>query len=305
MDPAARPSAHELGDRIQRYLDGDRDLERRRALASELVAEGREAVAAGRRADAVRSCGRALAMDPASAEAAALIKSLVLETPAQLPAEVEAAIAQTEATARRERSRRAVVPYLLFFLFTPFVPLLHVKSWPLLLAIYGVVTMMAGACYLHWRTGRMSVAVQLVLNLVTLTVVSRLSGPFMLTPMIIGGVLLSLTAVPWLNDRRLAVVGFATAAVLLPFALEELGVFARGWEALPTGMLSKSTVFEPDAHVGLLLGLPANLALTIVFALFARAISRDRRLAQRHLQSQTWHLHQLLPRPAGTPEAAA
>jgi serine/threonine-protein kinase len=289
---------HELGDRIQRYLDGDRDLERRRALASELVAEGRAAVATGRRADAVRSCGRALAMDPASAEAAALINSLVLETPAELPAEVEAVIARTEEMARRERSRRAVVPYLLFFLSAPFVPLLGVQSWPLLLASYATAAMMAAASYLHWRTGRMSVAVQVVLNLITLTMLSRVAGPFVLTPMVICAVLLSVTAVTWLNDRPLAVVGFAAAAVLLPFALEALGVFSRAWEVLPEGVVSTSAVFEPDPDVGLVAGFTANLGVTIIVGLFARAISLDRRLAQRRLHAQTWHLHQLLPRPA-------
>ncbi len=304
-EPSARPTARELGDRIQRYLDGDRDLGRRRAHASELVADGRAAVASGRRADAVRSCGRALAMDPTSIEAAALVKSLVLDTPAQLPAEVEAAIAETEATARRERSRRAVVPYLLFFLVTPFLPLLQVKSWPQLIAVSTAVALLAGLSYLHWRTGKVPVAVHLALNLVAIALLSRLAGPFMLTPMIICGVLLSATAVPWLNDRPLAVVGFAVAAVVLPFALELLGVFTRAWQISPEGVVSKSAVFAPSGEIGMISGFAANLILTVIVALFARAVSRDRRLAQRDLQSQTWHLHQLLPRRAGGREAAA
>ncbi|HET9627501.1 MAG TPA: serine/threonine-protein kinase, partial [Kofleriaceae bacterium] len=46
-DPAARPSARQLAERIQDYLDGDRDLERRRVLAAAQVAEARAALASG------------------------------------------------------------------------------------------------------------------------------------------------------------------------------------------------------------------------------------------------------------------
>ena len=56
-DPAARPTARQLADRVQRYLDGDRDVERRRALARDELAaragRGRE-----RRSGAPRRCGR-------------------------------------------------------------------------------------------------------------------------------------------------------------------------------------------------------------------------------------------------------
>ena len=40
-DPAKRPRARALADDVQRYLDGDRDTERRRALADERLAEAR------------------------------------------------------------------------------------------------------------------------------------------------------------------------------------------------------------------------------------------------------------------------
>src|SRR5690606_11253863 len=43
-DPKERPSARELADRVQAYLDGDRDVERRRAMANELVTAAREAL---------------------------------------------------------------------------------------------------------------------------------------------------------------------------------------------------------------------------------------------------------------------
>nr|MBA2538731.1 protein kinase [Deltaproteobacteria bacterium] len=56
-------SARELGERVQRYLDGDRDLEQRRTLARAHLEGARSA--ADRDPDAaMREAGRALALDP-------------------------------------------------------------------------------------------------------------------------------------------------------------------------------------------------------------------------------------------------
>src|SRR3569623_3695572 len=61
-DPAARPPARELATRLQKYLDGDRDLEQRRGLAAQQLDSAREALATGgsdAHATAVRRAGRA------------------------------------------------------------------------------------------------------------------------------------------------------------------------------------------------------------------------------------------------------
>src|SRR6185295_9876658 len=68
-DPAARyPSARALGDAVQAFLDGDRDVAARGALARHHIAEARAALAAGEgevhRRTAMRAAGRALALDP-------------------------------------------------------------------------------------------------------------------------------------------------------------------------------------------------------------------------------------------------
>jgi hypothetical protein len=39
----------------------------------------------------------------------------------------------------------------------------------------------------------------------------------------------------------------------------------------------------------------SNLVFMPVMALYVREVSRERRLAQRRLQEQAWHLRQLLP----------
>ncbi len=95
-DPADRfQSARAMHDAIERFLEGDRDLERRRtrsaeharaaeALALAAVAEGDHKA----RADAMREVGRALALDPRNAEAMRAMVRLLTEPPKTPPPEV-------------------------------------------------------------------------------------------------------------------------------------------------------------------------------------------------------------------------
>src|SRR5262249_46719989 len=67
VEPDARlGSARALGDAVQAYLDGDRDVAARVDLARHHIAEARAALAAGddeaHRATAMRAAGRALAL---------------------------------------------------------------------------------------------------------------------------------------------------------------------------------------------------------------------------------------------------
>src|SRR5262249_16629733 len=77
-------SARSLGDVVQRFLDGDRDLSLRRELAQRELAAARRELADGsptHRAEAFRAAARSLALDPHGREAAELLGRLMLEAP--------------------------------------------------------------------------------------------------------------------------------------------------------------------------------------------------------------------------------
>nr|MBA2542789.1 hypothetical protein [Deltaproteobacteria bacterium] len=40
-----------------------------------------------------------------------------------------------------------------------------------------------------------------------------------------------------------------------------------------------------------------NVAIVVLIGIFARGMARDRRIAQRTLFAQKWHLEQLIPKP--------
>src|SRR5689334_2385134 len=80
-DPAERPTAHQLAHRVQAYLDGDRDIERRRVLAMQQLRSANEALSSGdpdRRTTALRRAARALALDPQSQAAGELVGAMLL-----------------------------------------------------------------------------------------------------------------------------------------------------------------------------------------------------------------------------------
>jgi serine/threonine-protein kinase len=138
-------SARDLVDAVERYLDGDRDLLRRRVLAREHVQAASQhtdrALAGGKgatqaRSLALREIGRAVALDPADSEAITTLMLLMTETPAEMPPEARAAMQAETRGAIRAAARVASVAYLLWFAFLPFMLWMGIRSW----TAYGVAS---------------------------------------------------------------------------------------------------------------------------------------------------------------------
>ena len=301
-EPRARPSARKLADTIQGYLDGDRDIERRRALASELSVKAKDALASGDREEAIRTAGRALVFDPDSTAASELVVSLVVDEPAVLPREVSAALEAEEMKMVRARSRRALIPYAAIFTTMPFLPLMHVYDWAMLFSVYAAFAMMVVVTWLNSRVG-VPIALTLTGHALTALLFSRLIGPFIITPIMLCAILLSATSIPWLNKRWWAVAAWTSVTVLLPFVLEATGLLAPTWKLTPEGLLSHGTVFEAGRIEPGLTILGHTVAVILVGA-YARRIGRDRTEAQRRVFLQAWNLRHLLPKTASTKRLA-
>ena len=304
-DPAARPSARELARRIQDYLDGDRDLERRRAVAAAHVARARAALASGdpaHRGDAVHAAGRALALDPESADAAELMTALILEPPRELPPGLVASLGNAERAANRVRARTATLAFASVLSFAVLVPFLVIKSWPLLLGAFCALGGMALVSWLTYRRGKPIIPISLVTTFVTTLVMSRIAGPFVLTPVMITGMALGLIVIPALLRRPWIVMTWIALAIVVPIVLELFGVFAPTWWFDGDTLRIQSSVFR-GSHTVIALGLIAAHALFIVMStLFMRTMSRDRSAAEHRLHLQAWHLRHLLPdRTLGAP----
>jgi len=298
-DPTARPSAHELAEAVQDYLDGDRDIERRRQLAAQQLASAREVLessADDARATAMRRAGRALALDPESKDAAALVSSLLLEPPSPEPPALTASIEEYERKIAQHRSWRVVWAYLSIIALAPLLFLLEVKNWTIVGAFFGIIMVCVLVALEAARNGRPSVVSILVVNLALAVMFTRILGPFILTPLAICGILIAITPIRRINSKRWLVLGWTATAVLVPIILEWIGVLPKTWETARGGTVAVSSIVESvGTRVEAISLVLANLVFTLVVGLVALALARKRQESQRQLFVREWHLRQLIP----------
>ena len=298
-DAVQRPSARWLAERIQDYLDGDRDLERRKKLAAAQVTRAREALASEdpeRRAEAVHAAGRALALDPESIEASDLVTALIIEPPRVLPPALVASLAAAERDAARVRARTAVFAFAAAIPLLAVVPFVEIKSWPLLLGFFGTMIGMSFVSWLSYRRGAQIISVSLLSTFVTILFVSRVAGPFVLTPVLISGIVLGLAAIPALSARPWIVIAWLVAAMVTPVVLEVIGWWEPTWWFDGDTLRIRSMVIHGNNRTIETIAIVAtHIAFIAMSGLFTRAISRDRHAAEHRLHVQAWHLRHLLP----------
>jgi eukaryotic-like serine/threonine-protein kinase len=303
-DPTARPTARELADRVQAYLDGDRDLERRRLLAAEQLTIADEALHSNTpdaRSIAMRRAGRALALDPESADAAGLVSHLMLEPPDVIPPDLQDMLEADERDITRERGKRAVLAFLAVLALTALLtPFLDARNWMLLGAFVGIVTLVTLASLHSARTGIQPIAAVLTLNCLGIVVFSRTAGPFILTPIVIMGIALSFSTSPGLLRRKWLLVSWAVVTVMLPIVLELVHVLPRTWAVRDDMIISRSDMYVLHGTTDEIALVIANLALVLIGVFYAISVNLSRRRAQRDLLIYAWHLRQLLPAPKKT-----
>lgn len=302
-DPAARPTANVLAARVQDYLDGDRDHERRRELAATWLGKARAALAAdevGRRAEAMHSAGRALALDPESGEAAELVTRLMLEPGKRLPAELEHELALAEGAVQRRQSRVAMLSFVAVAVFFVLASWNGLRDAVTLVVIATLTCVMAADAFrLSRRRATSSEMLLVVIGNATLaTLLSRAFGSLIVAPAVTCVMAVSLTSYPQLLDRARLVIGILLISWVLPVALESAGVIDSTWSVVGGTVVSTSTMITIGGTSTTALLIAANLIVIVVIGLFANALARSRREAQRKVEIQAWHLRQLLPAAA-------
>ena len=302
IDPGSRfTTARALGDAVQAYLDGDRDVAVRRELARHHVDEARAAIARGHgeadRRVAMRAAGRALAFDPTATEAADLVTHLMLLPPTEVPAEVEHGLAAHDLETGRTQGRLAALAVLGYLAFIPLLVWTGVRD-PLVVVAFAVLAIASSVQVFHLtrqeRITRAGIYVNACVNAVLIALVARMVGPFIIAPTLVVTTLMAYASHPQFGRLRVLSV-ILGCAVAIPWALELLGVLAptysfRGGEII---LSSPSIVFMP---------VPTQLAFALllvslvgVVAALSRSIATRQRDATRRLELQAWHLRQLVP----------
>jgi len=295
-------SARELGDRVQRYLDGDRDLARRRDLARDHLASAQVAFGAGdsddARRTAMREAAAALALDPALDGAAALVGRLMLEPPRTTPREVEDAIAADEVSMVKDNARSGLWALIACLCFTPLLWWIGPTGSPYLGLFIGVC-LMSGAIYLYAYHGVTPRPALVILgNTVMIATLGRMFSPLLIAPGVAAVLAMAMVLTPrltWLGSAVNVGVLFVAAA-LAPLVLERVGLISPTISIDEHGILLHAPAVGGAEGPSILVAILYIAGLTVGTCWMAHAMRERTRRAHHHLHLQAWQLRQLVPR---------
>jgi len=302
-DPEARfGSARALGDAVQAFLDGDRDIAARVALAKLHIAEARAALGDGEsepaRRAAMRAAGRALALDPTATEAADLVTHLMLTPPKQVPAEVERHIDQIDTAFAKHQGRLAASSMLSYLGFVPLLLWTGVRD-PVFVVAFAVLALGSALHVLALSRrndiSRHRIYLNACINAVLIGLISRIVGPFIIAPTLAITTLMAYAAHPQFG-RVSVMAAILGGSVAVPWALELLGLLAPTYHFTPGGelVMASSVVRFSSLPVQLAFALLLVLLLAVV-GLLSRGIAQRQREATRELELHAWHLRQVVP----------
>ncbi|MFO0565366.1 MAG: serine/threonine-protein kinase [Polyangiaceae bacterium] len=304
LEPEARfPSARALHETIERFLDGERDAEKRSELARAHLERARAALSGASdraaRAEGMRELSRALALDPSDPAALGMISDYVLGESEDLPAEAEAELKAVELTDRAAVAQRAALSYVSWFLGFPVAIWAGIRNLPL------AATHTAGLVLLVAHTGWMAITGKagsnhmrrtLVLNFVIVALMSTIFGPFVFTPgLAMASAAAYVVGIRANRQTRWLTFSLSFAAIFVPAALGWLGLLPRSY-VFEDGMLKVfpwMLEFRPLPAEILLVAFTVG-QLILPALILGRSIEALVR-AERQNFAQAWRLRQLLP----------
>jgi eukaryotic-like serine/threonine-protein kinase len=239
-DPAKRySSAREMHDAIERFLDGDRDVEQRRELARRHARTALEAAAratdlacedsAAARTIALKEAARSLALDPTNTEAMEATLRLRAQPPRTFPREVESQLAQSDDGVRRSSSWFAAVAFGILLVYAPLSLLMGLLDLPF--SVWTALLFIASGAILVARARRPregQVPVLIVVSTLAFALQARVAGPFVLLP---GLIVANTVAYAMLENRvnRYLAVAAGCLALVVPALLEWTGAFGASY----------------------------------------------------------------------------
>ena len=316
LDPGARQErARDLADAVERFLEGDRDVARRRSMAgrhtrlaigalAESVEAGPLDVVRSARARAIREVNHALAIDPQNQTALRLMVKIVTDAPSAVAPETEAAMRAGAEVGLRTAARRGSYAYLALSANIALMGLLGVKSWPAMGAACGfffaaaAVSRVASMTRREVAPGPFIVAI-IALSSCGIAASSMLFGPLVYAPSVCAANVVVFAAGVSRRYRWTALVG-GVLALLVPVLLEWIGAVEPGWvlRGGEIAIVPRAVLFPASPAVQTLLGL-ASL-VTVLFPALLVGAERDARIkAERELLVRSQALAELVPVEAG------
>ncbi len=321
VDPAERhQSARELHDAVERFLEGDRDLELRRQAAAAHARAAEEAAGRSPAEDAVRvalaEAGRALALEPTNTAALRVVAGVLSAAPREIPAAVAAETEAHAAARNRLQLRQAIGADLAgITLMTPIAlwmglrtPAVLVAAVALSLAAAGM-KVVASRCAAPRSMFRAAFAAYLG-NVLSIVCIGSGFGPLLFMPALLTAFTLGY-CMTYNSSFRVAVAVTGAVAVLASFGAEIAGLVPPSYAFHDGAMiiLPRAVTLSPlPTLIGLLV---SSVFLVIVPGVLMARLQDTLQRAEQRAFLQTFRLANLLPdeargprSPVSTPSAA-
>ncbi|HZO14620.1 MAG TPA: hypothetical protein VFB62_15210, partial [Polyangiaceae bacterium] len=303
--------ARELAEAIDRYLDGDRDLQLRRELASARAEHAADKLdlalsdapeAERARSEALREVAGALALDPDNEHARYTLVRLLVEPPARMPAQAERDLERATREHDRVAAKGAITPYLgSALLYAVLI------AWMGLRDVWWAAVTLGGfaiAALLSWLdskdTGtRYEIAV-LAASFVGILGMSRMFGPFVLVPTFALGNTLGFALTPR-KKRRIAFIAVGCLSFVLPALLERFGVLGTSYR-IGDGVVTVLPQMHDFPPVASAVSLIVITVVSMIGAALFVGETRDALAeAERRLHLHAWQLKRMVPEIEGMP----
>lgn len=311
LDPARRyPNARELHEDIERFLDGERDVELRQDMAKLHASVARRAARSASSEDTLQSrrramqeIGRALALDPDNQQAMEVMIHLLSEPPKTLPPEVAIEIASSDRHKIRWMGKVGGWAYLSMLIYLPFFLWSGVNSWLWVGLFYFFVALSTGlsffAAYRRRPNNWNVLAVMLTSNLM-FGATAAFFGPLFVMPTLVAVNTMAFTLYLSPGDRPLTIAtGCVVIVVFVLLSLE--GLIPGGYVFSAAGItVTPGALALPELPSMVLLTAVA-LAGVITGSLSAMRVRDALANTERQLFLYTWHLREFVPVAARAP----
>jgi eukaryotic-like serine/threonine-protein kinase len=302
-DPEQRiATARELNERLEAYLDGDRDLELRRTQSERHADLAEAALSEGdsnARTRAGRDIGRALGLDPSNERAMRTLMRLLTDVPAELPAAARSEAERAWRARRTSTLRLSTVVAAMILIYVPFIVWMGVRDWTFFGIWLALVLAAPVAQFFAARDERtVPFVIAMIFSVGGMCVLTTSMGLTGFVP-----ASLALVGVGWrvmLRRWYQGVILFVglTLAVCAPFLFPALGLMPAGYRILDDKLVLDPRLhhFPPVATVAaLIVGTAGVVGAALIFGrMYAEAIRR----AEERLTFHVWQLQQLLAPPS-------
>jgi eukaryotic-like serine/threonine-protein kinase len=308
LDPKDRfSSARELHEAVERFLDGDRDIEHRRDLARE---HARRALAAalritsigsedsdGDRTVALREAARSLALDPTNTEAMEATLRLCARPPRGVSAEVERRVGESIDGVRRSNATYAAVTFAVTAFYFPLLFLMGLKEPSFLVATIVLLAISGLTMVARARSPREG---QIPILIVTTTLLwslqARIAGPFVMLPGLIVANTVAYAMLESRTHRWLAVLA-GCAALVIPALLEWTGTFGSAYLFRDGTITIFPRALSLPKGPTLLYFTATGIGAMLAPFLYVGRLRANFYAMQRGMTRQIWQFRQLVPEP--------